>query len=237
MVVCDAPWSTMPSSVFGRACCAGDIGADAVPLHQVVRRSLPDDVDAVAAVARDDVESAGARPADRVLRRGDDLNSVAGVRRALGPGDIDADVVVLDDVIPERSPAAIPAPPNPSITSPLHGAVAGEDRQPVGEPARGDRRAVQHHDRRPVESRLRFTVQDHRHGDRRQGTEQRDRHGTARADLELDRVAGAEVAVRIRDRLAERTGARIIGIRHHEGGRRCRDVEGAGRGRRQVAAA
>ena len=86
---------------------AGDVGADEVPLDQVVAEDLRAEGDAVAVVGRDDVAGAGGRPADRVVARVGHVDPGAVVAQRLGAGDVGADEVPLDQVV-GRGVDAIP---------------------------------------------------------------------------------------------------------------------------------
>src|SRR5262249_39814890 len=71
---------------------AGHVRAEVVPFHLV---AVAVDLDAVQAAA-DDIAAAGRRRADDVVRPR--VNTISLVSHQLGPGDIDTDVVALDEI-------------------------------------------------------------------------------------------------------------------------------------------
>src|SRR5207302_5964937 len=76
-----------------------DVEPDQIALHQVRRRPGQVQLDAVVAVARDDVARGGRRPADRVrVRAGEELDAVVRVRNGRYAGQVDPDEVPGDDV-------------------------------------------------------------------------------------------------------------------------------------------
>ena len=84
----------------GQGLGAGDVGADIVPLNQVVRGARVGDQDTVAGVAGDHVEGTGCRAAQRVEgRTAEEVHAVLAVGHDPGAGDVGADIVPLDHVV------------------------------------------------------------------------------------------------------------------------------------------
>ena len=101
---------------------AGDIGADVVALHDVVRRV---DLDAFV-VVRDHVAHGGSRSADRVTGARDDGDANVGVAVARSAIGVEADVVALDDVACERHCRRWSMPSSPLLVMTLRVMVAFE---------------------------------------------------------------------------------------------------------------
>ena len=91
-----------------------------------------------------------------------------------------------------------------------------------------DVRAVELDERRSRVARLRRAVDDHRRGDPRQRRRDLDRVNARSRDVELDRVRAGQ-GVGVIDRLAERPGSAVGGVRHGErirpGGERAEEEE------------
>ncbi len=154
------------------------------------------------------------RAPDEVARRAHDRNAVDPVGHGRRPGDVRADVVAADHVVPARlqdDPVAAACRKRrvePVDHQSRHEASASRDPQSVRAGPR--RRPVDLDDRRPGKARLRRAVDVHRPRHRRQRRDRLDRLRAGSPDDEADRV-GAGRCVGRKDRLAQRT---VCGVAH-----------------------
>ena len=215
---------------------ARPIDPDHIPRDVRAGRAASAQAEPAAGVARQHVAKRR-RAADQVALTVVDQDAVGAIRTGERAGRIGADAVHLDAMTTgalQDDAGAARCGGGSAAAEAVDGervdnrAVAGND-QPIGR--RPGIRAVQLDERLPGPAGLRFAVDGHRLGDRRQLRRGSNRVHAAAGNREGNQV-GARAGVRVEQRLSQRAAPGIVGVddreavrpANHRRGRRCRVV-------------